>query len=484
MLVALFRIGAIVASVPIVGVANNWDFIRVSGCTGVWQSDGEKEIGVETPNTDFPTRYFLYTGKVNPWACLYTTEVIFSSIVKLWHDKGDRIDIREIGILKVIFLGIVISSFLTIINSEKFKFATSCAFFVCLSDATIIPYFNSLYIDGSALVGLFFSTAILSWFFIIKEKPNKKQVFVCFIIFLWLAASKQQYSPLASMFAVICSLITWLRWRDKKITACMMICAVLSLTILGLANRSNKTMLHNAAMANSVNTFLGAVLPSAPDKIAALKTLNLPVLCEPIIGQGWFTPGFQDNLPCPQVAKVSRIRLLPLFFLQPEVFYDTMWKGLKLALPFYPKHLGIFETKSVNNAVFRWVTHTSLSQIIAEFPLNSYRWLAVFSMVFGIVSTTISFIAVVLKSESYSQSFLIGTVFSGYGGIIIFYAIASSVYGDGFSDFEKHAVGIVVGFGFQSIGVLTLLILGFLFVFRLLRLIPNVLKLGINKYFL
>ena len=82
--------------------------------------------------------------------------------------------------------------------------------------------------------------------------------------------------------------------------------------------------MHGVRFANATNTFLGAVLTAASDRARALQQLGLPSSRQIAIGSDWFTPGLQQNHPCPEVLEVSRLHLLPLFI--------TDWKPFALPL--------------------------------------------------------------------------------------------------------------------------------------------------------
>ena len=457
-LVALLRIAVVVFSSPIIGYANNYDFLRTSACTGVWQTSNGAVV-VHEPDISRPTRSFVYNGDTRAGICMRTTEVLFSKVVSLWHDRGDAVDIREISALKIGLLALVFGGILSAVRSPAVKIMLAAGLFLGVSDAAVIPYFNTLYTDSSTLPALFVAIAACVWIGVMSTPPSRWQLGGCAAVLLWLAVSKQQYGPLAAAFALMIALLAWLRWRNRKAAVWMTSCALLALVLFTGLNYSKRMMMDTVVMANNSNVVLGAVLPKAVDQSAALQLLGLPERCLPAIGQGWFTPGFQENNPCPEVSEVSRIQLLPLFISQPQTFWQPLERGIELARPFYPRHLGVFEDRnSYANPVLQWIANTSLSLRIAALPLALYQTGAVVAMVSGIASAIAALGLVMFSAAPSSKRAVVVAALQmfGLGGITVFYALASSVFGDGYADFEKHIAGMVIGFGCQAAALLLL----------------------------
>ena len=344
-LIALLRIGAVVFSSPIIGYANNYDFLRTSACTGIWQTDAGAAV-IHPTDTARPTNSFVYTGDLRKHNCMRAAEVVFSKAATLWHRLGDAVDIREISALKVGLLALVFGAILRAVATPAVKLMLAAGFFLTLSDAAIVAYFNTLYTDSSTLPALFVAIAACVWIGAAPTPPPRWQFGGCAAVLLWLAVSKQQYGPLAAAFTLLVAGLIWLRWRNRKATVWMASCALLALVLFSAVNFSKRELMDGVAMANNSSMVLGAVLPEALDKPAAMHLLGLPDKCRPAIGQSWFTPGFQENNPCPEVKKVSRIRLIPLFVLQPPTFWQPLRHGIGLARPFYPRHLGVFEDRN------------------------------------------------------------------------------------------------------------------------------------------
>ena len=461
-LAALLRIGFVVLSSPVIGYANNYDFLRTSACTGIWQSDANGRAVTDSPDISRPTRLFVYSGDKNKTICMRTSEVVFSKVVSLWHARGDTVDIREISALKVGLLALVFGALLYAVRSPAVKLMLAVGFFLAMSDAVILAYFNTLYTDSTTLPALFLAIAACVWVGAAPAVPSRWQLAGCAAVLLWLAASKQQYGPLAAAFALLIAMLIWLRWRNRKATLWMASCALIALVLFSGINYSNRTMFNGLAMANNSSMLLGAVLPEALDKPAALQRLGLPEKCLSVIGQHWFTPGFQENNSCPEVKRVSRIQLIPLFVSQPQTFWQPLDRGVELARPFYPRHLGVFEDrKRFQNPVIPWIANTSLSLRVAGLTEAVYRPGMVVSMVAGIVVTIAALLLVAFPAavSSRRSTQVAALLMFGLGGITIFYALASSVFGDGYTDFEKHIAGMVIGFGCQAAALLALAVL-------------------------
>jgi len=171
----------------------------------------------------------------------------------------------------------------------------------------------------------------------------------------------------------------------------------------------------------------------------------------------WYTPGVNiDNHPCPDIERLSRVKLIRLFIAFPSTFFEPMRKAIYSLPPFYPGNLGRFENASDERSTkFRLLQVSSLSYWLGKVPLDVLFAGILISMFISPLLFVGCFFS--CCSQRYRLSFAL----IGLGGLVVFYSIFSSVFGDGYIEIQKHAVGFLIGLSIQiSGGVHSLMILG------------------------
>ena len=453
---ALLKIALVIFASPIVGYANNFDFFRSSSCTGVWQAEtGEAQKGPFTPLRT--VNELIASREVIPEGCMRSIDNVFPRIARTLHRRGGKMDFREISLFRFSVLIGALGMLLWCIDAPFIRFLTAAAFLLMLGDMSVLPYFNTLYLEYSVVAGVFFALATACAVTASAHPPRKRLMWFAVGALLWLGFSKQQYCFLASSLAVYFALVVFSRWRTVKYSMGFVGLAVAIPLVFFAMNSSKNGLMRDVVMANGANTFLAAVLPEAHDPSAALRQLGLPASCASAIGQMWFSPGFQQNNPCPDVAHVGRARLPGLFLQEPSIFFDVMSKGIVWSWPLYPSHLGMYASgASASSPVLKIARDTSLIPRLTEDIKPTYFFPTVVgSMVVGLVAIAAT-IALVLRRKPTPAWVLWTASALGLGGCTALFAIASSVFGDGYSDIQKHAVGVGLGLNLQASAVVAL----------------------------
>jgi hypothetical protein len=164
-------------------------------------------------------------------------------------------------------------------------------------------------------------------------------------------------------------------------------------------------------------------------------------------------PGMQDKHPCPEVEHLSRAKLLALFISEPATLSTPMHKAVTGIFPFYPDHLGhLVEPKDSSSARYFFVKKSSLSYALALLSREVMPSLLVGSITTGMIAFAALLLS--LRKSTRAQPLVLMIVF---GGLVAFYSIFSSVFGDGYVDLHKHAVGFLVGIALQLAAIIVLL---------------------------
>ena len=76
----IVKIITTIFTTPILGYANNWDFIRQSGCTGIWQHYPDKPKTDSNP--DFTVNNLIFDGQKLRHVCVKSIDNYFPKIAR------------------------------------------------------------------------------------------------------------------------------------------------------------------------------------------------------------------------------------------------------------------------------------------------------------------------------------------------------------------------------------------------------------------
>lgn len=434
--VVLLGIWSIVGARPLLGYSNNYDFIRQSACMGLWPATVDPVTGGASAN---PQNNLVATRVLSSDLCFASIDNIFPYFAMLGASKGKHIDFRRVGFVKASFF--LVFALITVLAGRSFfeRFVVSVIWAFIFLDISVLLYFNTLYNELSVVFGLVM-LAVTGMLIGRGHRFSGLLLLGWVVGGVWLGLSKIQYAPLVIPLAAVLVLFAWrfrLGWRaysSALLVAIMPFC-------LKLANPSDYGIAHAVAYANITDTSLGAVLPAAKDKVAALKVLGLSPSCEKGIGGTWYTPGFSTNHPCPEVQRVSRLDLVKLFFHDPSTFFVPLIKGAGLSRPAHPVNLGISEVAGGQGAtklsLQRAVSISSLWQNLSGQAFTALCLLSVLAACIGVVS--------MIRALKENGPVPVSGSIAMYGGCYVAYGLVSSVFGDGYWEIQKHALGISVG---------------------------------------
>ena len=455
MVATLFKVALVVFADPMVGYANNADFARSSECVGVWHAQDGAVAPIDHKR---PHNELLYKGGYRRSVCLKSSDNLFPRLARLGIDQGDTFDFRRVAAWKFGALALAAAVIGFVLRHRPATLlGAAVAFYLVFGDMAVLPYFNSLYTDFSVVAGLYTLLAACIWVACTPRRPGAKTAVGVFAVAgFWLACGKEQYSPLAGFLLACAALIWLLRWREARPALALALLAVAAPLAYQALNPPKLLVSSSMNMANRVNAFLWAVLPAAQDKPATLRALGLPPHCEAAIGKNWFVPGFQENNPCPEIAGASRLRLAAQFFVEPGLFFGPMSNAIRSFRPLYPDHLGRFEDpRDADSPWYRTMVRTSMTHWSSALSDTAFVRSMVVFMVLGLAAGLCALVLLGRRGamDGNGQRWLPACAFWGLGSLTVVYALASSVFGDGYSDFPKHAVGGLVGLAFGIVGL-------------------------------
>jgi len=455
-LLALLRAAFVVGTDPLIAYANSYDFLRQSGCVGIWQDYPDRPK--EAAHPERPVNGLIHDGQLRPDLCMHSIDNAVPWLVASLHARDARVDFREVGGLRLLLCCVACAALLFCTGDPRLRVVLALVILLGLGDLQWLGYYNTFYLEASVLGGALLALGSLAAL-AAAPVPSVALVSLGAVGLVWLGLSKEQYTYLASALALafaseLSTRPAALRWSAGAFLA---LAAALPLTLSALNPVLKDTLMYGIDYANKTDTYLGAVLPEAHDKQHALALLGLPAHCEVGIGKSWYTPSLQTKHPCPEMRDVGRERLLRLFIQQPKTFSRPLAKALSRARPFVPQKLGLFERPSdADSAWVRAVRATSWSTALARLPL---RWLRVASWL-GLLSAVLCGAAwlwsVLRLHTAHGGLARAALVMTAFGSLTALYALASSVFGDGYWEIAKHAVAFPLGAAFALAGLGTL----------------------------
>lgn len=403
-----------------IGYANNFDFARSEACIGIWQhyTDQPKD----QMHISAPVSKLMRDGDVRADMCSKSIDNLIPWLVGHMHPIGVVFSMQKIGLMRVALLSVLVGWLLWAAPSLRPPVALS--FFLVFGDIAYLSYFNTLYNETSVLIGAFISI----WAIVGLISGERRCLMPAFAGLAFLGMSKVQYAPLAVVLGIIALALL----RDSRGTVIL----GFSLVIFGAFNMASGPdigLRHSTKIANNTDTYLGAALPAASNKIDALRILRLPDNCLNAIGLTFYSPGVIDKHPCPDVVSVSRARLIPLFATQPSTLFRPIIGFSEKSKPIYLNYMGHYETPAMSNSrIYNIAVATSATTYLDKLPARAFGALMLFV-------AFVSMMSILFRRTPESYAFAIS-------GMTILYTIASGVFGDGYFEAAKH--GLLIGFGF------------------------------------
>lgn len=450
-LLALLKVVYVTFTTPLLGYANNYDFLRQSSCIGLWQDYQDPTITKISSHPSAPVDRLIYDGDRQPILCMQSVDNLFAALAVAHHDLGDRLTFSELGRWKVALLLLGLLAMLTWVREAKIRLAVALAFFLVFTDLVNLLYINTLYMEFSVILASFFAL-LLGIYLIAAAGRNQTAVLGMFFFWvIWLGLSKQQYMPFAVLLALGNGVL--FGWQRRPVRMLLAVLVALGLP-WGYANLNDATSGHmqSVNLANKTDTFLWAVLPASRTPEQALQLLGLPEHCMAGIGKHWYIPEVQSNHPCPEVEQLSRVRLLPLFVLEPATFWQPFTQAVAGMPPYYPDVVGyIGQGRDPAAWPLPVLQQTSLSFWLAKSgPVGA----GIITAVAGLLAVLALLALAGKKERDTTVRFCLWLLLGG--ATMSYYAVVSSVFGDGYVDLQKHGVGFMIGLALQLSAILIL----------------------------
>ncbi len=428
--VAIVRGLLIVASDPLLAVANNYDQIRVQACLGAFP-DRDATIVPAANSPQAPYERFRFMPEVEA-PCFLSSELLFAWAA--WpamqverHLRADHsFSVRWKGGLQfVVWLLLAVGCTRRLISLDRADLALGhaivCA--VVVSDPGNFLYFNTFYAESSAIL---FCYALLVGVLVVLANPqssSRPMLLAIMVAAFFLATAKIQHLIVPMIILLSVAFCEFAMRKPPK--------TLLFALAIGAAAGAGAQAVHMSTAsnesirsANLVDTLFMAMLPNASDPEILLAQLGLPDQCIEQSGRNWYSPGMVSRQHCPQVFELQQSDLLLASLRDPAMVARVMQEGATHAIPWIPAQLGLVEGENHGGLPSTVPSWNRLTAFVGPASLGLLAGLPVFA------------IALVMLRRSAGQLAANAVLLSV--SILPLLVFTTSVFGDGYVELSKH----------------------------------------------
>ncbi|MCC3377020.1 hypothetical protein [Cohnella sp. REN36] len=335
---------------PVVGVADNGDFIRVMGAAGIAYPD---------PQESYADRYFGYAHREFGYGG-YTSGGYVSTHVVLvaiagWIGRlfNSRVfDIRVLGACYSILMLAAVGLLVRHAPATRSRVLTGlvagllgAALLIVFGDIGYAAYFQSFFGEPFALVGMLLAVACAVA--LARSRQPSAWLFAGFIAAaIAVATSKIQNAPLGFAFAVLAWRMLALRadrfWHRRVLagTGVLLLASVLMIAI------APDKLRH----INLYQTIFFGILKDSPDVSGDMRELGIPERYAGLAGTNFFQKDtvIPQNDPALREDVLEKLghRDIALFYLRhPGRFADKLAKGADHGVALRPYYLGNYDKR-------------------------------------------------------------------------------------------------------------------------------------------
>jgi hypothetical protein len=447
LLVVVYRGVAILASEPLVALANNYDMIRIQACIKAYPVRAP-EIPPQAGNADAPIERYRFRHDVGA-SCFRSSEVLFARVARpLFKSESLRsgdgsFSIRWLGLVKFSAFFAVVAAFTRAWwrrGQHQAALANAAVAAVVLADPAVTLYLNGFYAEFSTVLfgyGSIAGAALL----IGRDRPAGIAALVALGLSVFaFVATKIQHIGLGLVLALTMALTAAFGRRvHHRVLLAIAVggFAGLLFQAANLRKSDNDVM----RLANKTSTVLTTLLLQSDDPYRTAERIGLPRRCGEFAGLNWYLPPVRENPanhPCREVADVSYLRMLALAATEPQLFGRFLGRSLLYIRPWIPStyrgepHLGVVEGQRRAPLPDGWF---SWSRLLDRLPV----W-----MVYALVIAPAAVAASLLATRRLLQPALAAVLATL--ALLPYPVIVAVTFGNGYEDSAKqmHLVFVAV----------------------------------------
>lgn len=417
---------------PIIGVADNGDFTRIMGSTGLGHlSENPDDWYFGYVNSQYKSTYSPISG-----VGYFSTELILIGLSKLisriifWHQH--IFDIRSLAVIYSTIL--LISMFILIKFNRQRHIVTEIVLILLLIlifvDVGYISYFNSLY--GEAVSFSFLLLTISLALYLVKQDSHKLLTLILFFIStIVLVGAKAQNAPIGIIFAIFSTRL--LKLTNERTWKKVVITFSIFLVLLSVAIYSSVPK--NFKICNKYQTVFYGILKDSPTPGEDLKAFDLDPKYSVLAGTNYFLKEYPIDIKSPSFQEIIYKKVNPF---KVTIFYikhpSRLWMKLNNAASYGFKIVEGYGNYERCFGIKYGQTARHLG-IWSNFKINSFPqtfiFVATFFFSYFIVLAILHLKNPNIKNKLYYEVLiLIGVI-----GIVEFLV---PIIGDGDADLSKH----------------------------------------------
>lgn len=431
LLLGVARAATLVLHDPAVGYANQYDMAFRSSCLGFWP-DAEDDRKAATPAAPIPRYRF---GEAVPQDCMLGTEVLLAgaAIATPYLLTDGAVDIRWLGGGKLLLMMLIGLYFHRELRGNTTASILHAAIFtVLLCDPFNTLFFNTLYTEASALLGIYLALGSLLVAVEIKNWP-RRLIAAWLLGLLFLGFSRKAHLLLPAL--LILPAYFAIGAARKKLWLATI--GIALLVIVVQARGLQKFSAH--ADANIVNTVFGTVLTATNPPEIMNQQLGLPANCARLANVSWYrTRGLNLKEACPEGFALSRLDIVQALLAQPSATSHLLFRSLHQSSGWRLPYLG--EVAGENNARVAGLFGVSLASLVAAVSFAVYAAFFLGPLFAGAMAFAVLFSERTggRKSSEHDATQAL------HVGLLCTAIVAGTVYltalvGDGYSEFTRHA---------------------------------------------
>jgi hypothetical protein len=429
---ALLRGLLVLASDPLLAMANNYDEIRIQACIDAYP-DRAADVPPQANSPEAPFSRFRFTPGVGA-PCFLSSEALFAWAAwpAMWLEQSIRSDrtfsVRWKGGLQFTLLFLIAAwstRRLFALKRQDLAAGHAAVFALVVCDPGNLLYFNTFYSEAAAI---FFGYALLVAVLVVladKNSASRALILAVGLSAVFLATSKIQHLIVPTLILAAVAASAFVARRVPK----PLLIAIFIGGLIGCGLQClNRSASENEGIrsANLIDTLFTALLPNAGAPAKLLARLELPSHCIEQSGESWYTPGMVQHERCPEVFKLDHRDLMLAVVRDPMMALRALRGGARHVRPWIPLQLGVVEG-GVQAGLPWWAPSWNA---VINVPDQSI----VFVILLGLPALAAAMVCWRRRIDQWATNAILLSL-----GSLPLCIFALSVMGDGYIDLSKHA---------------------------------------------
>ena len=426
LVLGIVRASLLVMNDPVTGYANQFDMKRVSACLDLWPVT---ELNPKAASPAAPySKYQI--GEQDNAVCHPSAEILVSglgiSLAGIFSSTSS-IDLRWVGGTKLLLLILLaITLHHSMRGSPIGAFAHAMVFSIILCDPFNTLFANSLYTEFIAMLGAYLaiSTAIA------MVLQGHFRIYLSLLWLLGLALlgfSRIQHI----LLPVVLIIIFFVAMR--RIPASVWIPSVLA-SLAAIIFQWNLQVGHDVLDdANRINTVFNTLLPASPDPARFAERLGMGEKCAELTHTSWYLRrGRNHREDCPEAFGISRPMLVMVLATEPAISARLLFSALHQSGAWRLPYVG--ETAGAPYRKITGFAGWSIASLVTKLPFPVYAFMYLIPIWLGFCA----FIWLFAGRQPAGPGTRATCMALSMLAAVVLITHATSLLGDGFSEYSRH----------------------------------------------